>query len=69
MAETLQIATYKGAKALNADRHPGSVKPGKKADLIIFNKDPIKDYKNLLSEKTIIKGGMVYRKLQTSRNQ
>ncbi len=62
MADTLQIATYNGARALNADKHLGSIKPGKKADLIIFDKDPFKDYKNLLSEKTIVKGGMVYLK-------
>ena len=62
MEDTLQIATYNGAKAMNIDDDFGSIKPGKKADLIIFDKNPFHDYKNLLAEKTIIKGGNLYKK-------
>ncbi|MCJ8165909.1 amidohydrolase family protein [Pontibacter sp. E15-1] len=60
--DTLQIATYNGAKAMNIDDDFGSIKPGKKADLIVFDKDPFDDYKNLLSDKIIIKGGDLYKK-------
>lgn len=60
MEDILQIATINGASAMNRDRELGSLKPGKKADLVIFDNNPFDDYKNLLSEKTIIKGGKVY---------
>lgn len=62
MKDILQIATFNGATALNIDKDHGSIKSGKKADLVIFEKSPFNDPENLLSEKIIIKGGKVYEK-------
>ncbi|WP_160114682.1 amidohydrolase family protein [Aquimarina sp. AU474] len=58
--DILQIATWNGARAMGIEHKIGSVKIGMKADLIIFDKSPLDDFENLLSKKTIIKGGEKY---------
>lgn len=58
--DILQIATINGAKAIDMDQYYGSLEPGKKANLVIFDKNPFDDYKNFLSRKIIIKDGKVY---------
>lgn len=68
MEDILQIATFNGAVAMNIANDFGSIAPGKKADLIIFNDNPFSNFKNLLSDKTIIKGGKVYEKNKTMCN-
>lgn len=57
LEDILQIATFNGAEAINLDDRYGSIKVGNKADLIIFEKNPFEDYKNLLYGKIIVKGG------------
>ncbi len=61
MEDILQIATLNGAEAMKIDGLYGSIKSGKKADLIIFEKNPFENYKNILSSKIIIKDGMEYK--------
>lgn len=56
----IQIATINGATALGMDNKYGSIEKGKKANLIIYDQNPLENYKNFLSKKTIIKDGMVY---------
>lgn len=58
--DILQIATINGAEAINQDAQYGSIEIGKKADLVIFNKNPFKNYKNLLAEKIVIKDGRIF---------
>lgn len=58
----LQISTINGAKALGIDNKHGSIEKGKKANLIVFDKNPFDDYTNFLSEKTVIKDGIIYKK-------
>lgn len=58
--EILQIATLNGAMALGQENHYGSIEKGKKANLLIWNKSPFDDYKNFLSDKIIIKDGVVF---------
>jgi imidazolonepropionase-like amidohydrolase len=60
IADILQIATLNGAKAIGMEQTYGSVQVGKKANLVIFEKSPFDDYRNFLSEKTVIKDGVVY---------
>jgi len=62
IGDILQIATINGAASTGLGNKYGSIKAGKKADLVIFDKDPYKNYKNFLSEKVVIKDGRVYRK-------
>lgn len=59
IADILQIATINGAKAMKKEHLFGSVTVGKKADLVLFDKNPFENYKNFTSKKTIIKNGKV----------
>lgn len=58
----LQISTINGAEALGLDDKYGSVKKGKKADLLIWDKSPFDDPHNFLAGKVIVKDGIVYKK-------
>jgi imidazolonepropionase-like amidohydrolase len=58
--DILQIATLNGAQAMDLDDQYGTIEKGKKADLVLFDRNPFDDYKNFLSEKTVIKGGKVF---------
>ncbi len=60
MEDVLQIATLNGYESMRLDDHRGSIEIGKKADLVLFDKNPFDDYKNILSDKTIIKDGQVF---------
>ena len=55
----LQISTINGATALGLETKYGSIKKGKKADILIWEKNPFDNYKNFLTHKTIIKDGVV----------
>lgn len=55
----LQIATINGARTMRIEDEVGTIAPGKRAHLIIFDESPFDDLNNLLSEKTVIKDGVV----------
>lgn len=57
--DILQISTINGATALGLDKQYGSIEKGKRANLLIWDKSPFDNEKNFLSEKTIIKDGIV----------
>ena len=59
MRDVLKIATINGARTLHLDSLYGSIEKGKRANLVMFDKDPLKDPKNLLSKITVIKDGEV----------
>jgi len=59
VADVLQIATYNGAKAMGIEDKYGSIETGNVADLVLFDQNPFEDYRNLQSEKTIIKMGQL----------
>lgn len=59
--DILQIATINGANSMDLGNKYGSISSGKKADLIIFEKNPFDNYKNFLSKKIVIKDGKVYK--------
>lgn len=60
MKDVLRIATINGARMLHLDSLYGSIEPGKRANLVIFEKDPLEEPLNLLSRKIVIKDGVVY---------
>ncbi len=58
--QALQTATIKAAEAAGAKKDLGSVEPGKLADLVIINGDPLDDIKNTRNVEIVIKNGIRY---------
>jgi imidazolonepropionase-like amidohydrolase len=58
--DILQIATINGVTSMGPGNTYGSIRAGKKADLVIFEKSLFDNYKNLISEKVVIKDGKIY---------
>jgi imidazolonepropionase-like amidohydrolase len=61
MQDVLCIGTINGAKAIGKDDCYGSIEKGKRANLIIFSKNPLDKPQNLLEEKTVIKDGQIWK--------
>lgn len=61
MKDVLCIGTINGAKAIGKDDCYGSIEKGKRANLIIFSKNPLDKPENLLGEKTVIKDGQIWK--------
>lgn len=59
MAEVLRIATLDGATAIGVADEVGTIEPGKKAHLVVFDEDPLEDPRAILGDKTVIKDGVV----------
>jgi imidazolonepropionase-like amidohydrolase len=58
--QVLRSATVNGAKAMNLERDIGTVEPGKLADLVILDADPLADVMNLSKIHRVIKDGKVF---------
>jgi imidazolonepropionase-like amidohydrolase len=59
-AEALQIMTLNGAKVLGVDRDLGSVAPGKIADLVVIEGDPVARQAEIRNVVTVFKDGVGY---------
>jgi Tol biopolymer transport system component len=58
-ARALEFATRHGAHALGLDEDLGAVTPGRVADLIVLDKDPLADIRNTLHLRYVMKGGVL----------
>jgi hypothetical protein len=56
----LRTATINPARALGFDGHVGSLEPGKLADLIVLNSDPLADIRNSQDIALVMKNGRLY---------
>jgi imidazolonepropionase-like amidohydrolase len=54
------MAAINAARALGAGEHLGSVEPGKLADLIITDKDPLENIRNIRDIRWVVQNGEVY---------
>jgi len=58
--DTLRTATIFGAEAIGLQQDVGSLEPGKLADLIIMDKNPLTDIRNTDSIRMVMKNGELF---------
>lgn len=56
----LKASTILGAEALGLDGDLGSIEPGKLADLVILEKNPLENIRNTNTIKYVVKNGVIY---------
>ncbi|HEY0159522.1 MAG TPA: amidohydrolase family protein [Thermoanaerobaculia bacterium] len=59
-ADVLRIATLVPAQVLKRDRDLGTIEPGKLADLIVVDGDPLRNMSDIRNVVTVVKDGVVF---------
>jgi imidazolonepropionase-like amidohydrolase len=57
--EVLRSATANGARALGMEDQVGAIAPGRLADLVVLDADPLEDIGNSSRIRLVVKGGAV----------
>ncbi len=65
--QVLRIATINAARMVGQEHALGSVEPGKLADMVILDADPLADIENVYRIFRVVKGGVVYRRAELLR--
>ncbi|MBS1531411.1 MAG: amidohydrolase family protein [Bacteroidetes bacterium] len=60
--DAIIAVTLNGARALQIDKQYGTIEPGKTADLLVLDKNPLQDIGNITSVNFVLKDGKVYKK-------
>jgi imidazolonepropionase-like amidohydrolase len=66
-AEIMAIATINGAKYLGLETQLGSIEPGKLADLVILDANPLDDIRNTRKIDMVMLNGVLHRGADASR--
>lgn len=56
-AEVLSAATLENARILNEEENRGTIEPGRVADLVLLEADPLEDIRNTRRIRTVVRGG------------
>lgn len=62
--QALQAATINAARLLRREKDFGTIEPGKLADLVILDADPLIDIRNIRRIDRILKGGLLYKQAE-----
>jgi imidazolonepropionase-like amidohydrolase len=60
MADSLAIATLGSATAIGLEGEVGAIEPGLRADLVLWDENPLADPRGLFAGRTVIKDGVEY---------
>ncbi len=58
--QALRVATLYGAEAIGVQNDLGSIEPGKLADLVIFEQNPLDNLRNTNTIQMVMKNGRLY---------
>ncbi len=58
-AEVLSAATLENARILREEANLGTIEPGRVADLVLIDADPLDDIRNTRRVSTVVRGGRV----------
>jgi imidazolonepropionase-like amidohydrolase len=61
MMKALKAATITNAKVLDMENELGAIEPGKFADIIAVDADPVKDVTTMMNVGFVMKDGVVYK--------
>jgi imidazolonepropionase-like amidohydrolase len=67
MTDVFRIATLNSARGIGHEADYGSITPGKRANLVLFDGDPLSRPRDLLGARTVIKDGVVYTPTDSGR--
>lgn len=60
ITDVVRIATLDSARGIGQEAQYGSVEVGKRANLVLFDGDPLNELRDILGPKTVIKDGVVF---------
>ena len=59
--DALRAATAMSARAMHLEREVGTLEPGRRADLLVLDRDPLEDVGNVRALRMVMKAGVLYR--------
>jgi len=65
-AQAIRAATFNAADLIGRSKDVGTIEPGKYADIIAVQADPLADVRALENVSFVMKGGVVYKNIQLS---